>query len=144
MGDQATMAAGSGALSMALTGGSALAPLGPGGAAVGAIAGGIAGGVLGWFSGKSEENADAEAKRLAKKQEDMRKEADKMAKSAMRREEKQATESRSRAAKEGRDLPEPRMSGEDVMLAGNIAIGPGTPYDNYISSTYGRTPTSKS
>ena len=88
MGDQATMAAGSGALSMALTGG--------------------------------------------------------MAKSAMRREEKQLTESRSRAAKEGRDLPEPRKSGEDVMLAGNIAIGPGTPYDNYISSTYGRTPTSKS
>lgn len=98
----------------------------------------IAGGVMGWMEGKSQVKAEDEATKQAKRAEKLRREAKRMAEIAQRRSDKQLTEQRSRAGKEGRDLPEPRISGEDVVLAGGIALGPGTPYDNYLSATYGR------
>lgn len=128
----------SGAGSGAAIGAAVSGPAAPIGAAVGAVVGAVAGGVLGWMSGKSQVKAEDEADKQAKRAEKLRRGAERKAEIAQRRSDKQLTEQRSRAGKEGRDLPEPRMSGEDVVLAGGIALGPGTPYDNYLSATYGR------
>ncbi len=139
--DSSTMwqSTGTGALSGAGTGAAIGSAIAPGvGTAVGAGVGAVAGGILGFMSGKSQISAEDEADKQAKRAERLRRGAERKAEIAQRRSDKQLTEQRSRAGKEGRDLPEPRMSGEDVVLAGGIALGPGTPYDNYLSATYGR------
>lgn len=98
----------------------------------------VAGGILGLMSGRSQVKAEDDADKQAKRAKDLRNAAEREAKVAQRRSDKQLTEQRSRAGKEGRELPGPRISGEDVALAGGIALGPGTPYDNYLAATYGR------
>ena len=138
--DSSTMwqSTGTGALSGAASGAAIGSAVPVVGTAIGAGVGAVAGGILGFMSGKSQVKAEDEADKQAKRAERLRRGAERKAEIAQRRSDKQLTEQRSRAGKEGRDLPEPRMSGEDVVLAGGIALGPGTPYDNYLSATYGR------
>jgi len=122
----------SGAMSGAATG------FAVGGGPVVAVVGGAVGLGLGLFGASEAEKAEKERKKLERKQRRERKNADAQVRRTQRRETAVEKERSSRAAKEQTDLPGVRLSQEDLGLSGNMAMGGGTPYDNYLAVTYGR------
>ena len=110
------------------------APLGPAGVAGGAILGFT----LGMLGKKAEKDAEKEARQLAKKQAERDRKAVKAVQIAQRREDSQTRESRDRAFKDQSGPRGPTMVGQDQLLASSMSAGPGTPYDQYMGSTFGK------
>tara|TARA_R100000353_G_C6504386_1_gene194960 strand:+ start:1210 stop:1629 length:420 start_codon:yes stop_codon:yes gene_type:complete len=129
--DDYAISGATGALSGAAMGSAVL----PGvGTAIGAGVGLVAG-LLGEKGNKDEKERQERIRKKARRDE---KNAAARLKSAQRREKSEASERRARAAKDASDLPGVRFSPADAVLASSIGVGGGTPYDQYMSRTYGK------
>lgn len=104
---------------------------------IGTIAGGVIGGIVGLFGAQKQIDKQRSDEKLAKKHARMRKDAEASAESARRGEEAVAREMGARRAKEG-SAPPPPSFGADEILRGATVHGPGSPYDNSMMSSYGR------
>ncbi len=125
----------------ALTVGASTASMAAAGAALGPIGAGVGAAVgltLGLMQNKAQKDAEKEAKKRERKQRERARKAQVASEVAQRREDAQAREARNRAIKEGSEARGPSMASADQLLQSSMSGGPGTPYDQYMASTYGR------
>lgn len=136
------LAGGSGALSGAGTGAAiGTAVGGPVGTAVGAGLGAAIGAGLGLLGQSQADKQAKEAEKLARQQARRQKNLAAKQRSVERRAAAQERESIARAAKTSGTLPPPSVAtGTEFALVQSMAVGTGSPFDQYIMRTYGRPP----